>query len=339
MMNANSNNGATNNNTNNNNLGGNVIMMNGRIENLGAFAVAVKEALEVVYPDNQVTINEVSKNNGVTYTGIVIKAADINIAPTIYLDQMYQEYCDGATLGELVNKIIRIYEENRVHQDFDVSSITDFDKVKDRVCMKLINAERNAGLLEVAPHKMFKYLAVVFFVALSCDEGGSASVTIKNDMMKVWSIDDVDYIYNLAKENTQRMFRGTVQNMFEVLMGMASNHPDDIDADVLDAIFDMDVYEDAMAPMFVASNRQKINGSCVMLYDGLLRTFAEKIGDDFYILPSSVHEIIFIPCNGMDPDNLLMMVGEVNSTDVSESDYLSDHIYKYDAGTDSLEMI
>lgn len=53
MMNANSNNGATN-NTNNNNFGGNVIMMNGRVENLGAFAEAVKEALEVVYPDNQV---------------------------------------------------------------------------------------------------------------------------------------------------------------------------------------------------------------------------------------------------------------------------------------------
>lgn len=62
------------------------------------------------------------------------------------------------------------------------------------------------------------------------------SVTIKNDIMKVWSIDDVDYFYNLAKENTQRMFRGTVQNMFEVLMGMPSNHLDDIDADVLDAM-------------------------------------------------------------------------------------------------------
>lgn len=117
-----------------------------------------KEAIEVVYPDNQVTINEVTKNNGVSYTGVVIKASDVNIAPTIYLDQMYEEYCDGATLGELVNKIIRVYEENRVHQDFDISSITDFNKVNDRVCMKLINAERNAGLLEIAPHKMFKVL-------------------------------------------------------------------------------------------------------------------------------------------------------------------------------------
>lgn len=85
-------------------------MMNGRVENLGAFAVAVKEAIEVVYPDNQVTINEVTKNNGVSYTGVVIKASDVNIAPTIYLDQMYEEYCDGATLGELV---IRLLESMR----------------------------------------------------------------------------------------------------------------------------------------------------------------------------------------------------------------------------------
>ena len=83
--------------------------------------------------------------------------------------------------------------------------------------------------------------------------------------------------------------RATVSSMFDVMMGIVADHPDSIDKDIVDSLFDMNVYEDSVAPMFVATNKQKLQGSCVMLYDGLLATFAERIGGDFFVLPSSVH--------------------------------------------------
>lgn len=338
MMNNNFNNGAANNNNNELN-GGKMIMVNGRVVNLVAFGEVVKGAIEELCTDCMVSVNEITKNNGLTLTGITIKSKDSNLAPTIYLNDMYKEYLAGTSLGEIVNRVIKVYQENRVHNDFDVSAITDFDRVKSRICFKLVNAERNVALLETVPYVEFHDLAVVFYILLSCDAGGNATVTIKNEMLDIWGINDINDLYELAKHNTTRIMRATVNSMFEVVMGIVADHPDSIDKDIVDSLFDMNVYEDSVAPMFVATNKQKLQGSCVMLYDGLLATFAERIGGDFFVLPSSVHELIFVPCNGMDADNLLDMVGCVNATEVSVDEFLSNHIYRYDSVNDSLEML
>jgi len=100
------------------------------------------------------------------------------------------------------------------------------------------------------------------------------------------------------------------------------------------------LYEDNMVPMFVATNSKKVNGAGVILYDGLLRTFAEKIGGDFFILPSSVHEVIFVPANGdIDARHLIQMVKEVNATEVAPDEVLSDNVYMYHADEDFVEMM
>lgn len=326
---------------NNNEInGGKMIMTNGRIETFEAFVVAVKEAVETICVSCTVSVNEVTKNNGLMLTGITIKSEDTNIAPTIYINKMYEEHVAGTSIVELVNRIISIYEENRVHSDFDVSSITDFNKVQDKICFKLVNAERNKDLLKRVPYVPFHDLAVVFYILLSCEASGNATVTIKNDMLSTWGIDDINEIYELAKHNTARLLKATVSNMFDVLMGIAEENPDSMDKDFVDSLFEMNVYEDSASPMFVATNRQKVQGSSVMLYDGLLATFSEKIGGDFFVLPSSVHELIFVPClNGIDADSLLEMVSCVNASEVSEEDFLSNHVYRYDASKDSLKMI
>ena len=61
---------------------------------------------------------------------------------------------------------------------------------------------------------------------------------------------------------------------------------------------------------------------------------AEKVGGDFYILPSSVHELLVIPRDaGMEISELEKMVCEVNATQVSVEERLSDHVYAYDSQT------
>ena len=102
----------------------------------------------------------------------------------------------------------------------------------------------------------------------------------------------------------------------------------------------MDVYEDNFMPMFVATNKSKINGASVILYDGLLAKFAEKVGGDFYILPSSIHETILLPAAGdMDVDYLIGMVRSINAAEVSPEEILSDNVYKYFADEDRMEMM
>ena len=128
--------------------------------------------------------------------------------------------------------------------------------------------------------------------------------------------------------------------MMEVMTEIIYDSADALDEEMMETFFDMNVYEDSAFPMYVATNVFKMNGACILLYDGVLKKFAEKIGSDFYILPSSVHEVIFVPANGdMDARYLIQMVKEVNATEVAPDEVLSDNVYIYHADKDFVEII
>ena len=191
-------------------------------------------------------------------------------------------------------------------------------------------------------------LCVIMAVTMFSGCGNQNGITGKTEKdgkisisMYMWDRSMFKELYQLAKNNTQRRYKGRVSNMLEIMGEIISSDSDNLDPDMVDAFFEMDsVYEDNMMPMFVATNSKKVNGAGVILYDGLLRTFAEKIGGDFYILPSSVHEVIFVPANGdMDARYLIQMVKEVNATEVSPDEVLSDNVYMYHADTDFVEMM
>lgn len=81
--------------------------------------------------------------------------------------------------------------------------------------------------------------------------------------------------------------------------------------------------------MFVLSNKDGLFGSGVIGCNKILDEWKEKIGD-FYILPSSVHEIILLPKkDGMDVSEIRTMVQEINEAEVSVNDFLSDNVYEY----------
>ena len=290
------------------------------------FTEIIKSEMEKIYSSKcKVDVLNVVKNNGLYLTGITIRNRESNMAPTIYLDGYFADYKDGRTMENICKEIVQVYEKNKVQKDFSLEQVTDFKNVKDRICFKLVNREKNAELLADAPYVEYQDLAVIFYVLVSKDKSGITSITVRNSLMDMWGM-DADILYYLAKKNTQRLFRGRVSSMMEVMAEIIGNSTD--------------TFEDSAFPMYVATNVFKMNGACILLYDGVLKKFAEKIGSDFYILPSSVHEVIFVPANGdMDARYLIQMVKEVNATEVAPDEVLSDNVYIYHADKGFVEII
>ena len=87
------------------------------------------------------------------------------------------------------------------------------------------------------------------------------------------------------------------------------------------------------------TNRESSDGAAALLYPGMMDRAAETLGDNFYILPSSRHEVILVP-----PDmiqsyrDLEDMVHQVNESQVAPEDRLSDHVYHYEHGGRGLEL-
>ena len=322
---------------NNNSIKGGIAMMNATINSMEVFAATVKEAVEASLGEGyEVNIHEVLKNNSTRLTGLTIKTEESNVAPTIYLEGSFERYKAGdATLPVIVSEIISAYESHKTTMSFDASLVTDFSACKERICYKLVNADRNRELLSDAPHIIVcDDLAVIFYILVSNDGEGTATITVRNNMSDLWGV-ATDELFKIALANTQRLFRGTVKSMASVMMELLA---DRLDEEGCREFYDMVVSEDDV-PMYVCTNASKINGAGVILYENLLKDFAQKVGADFYILPSSVHETLLIPVSDQfDVETLRAMVCEVNMTQVAPEEQLSDQVYLYSRECDVIRI-
>ena len=65
-----------------------------------------------------------------------------------------------------------------------------------------------------------------------------------------------------------------------------------------------------------------------------------KIKSNFFVLPSSLHEVIIVKDdNEIDTSFLCKIVKEINQTEVSEQDYLSDTVFYYNTASHILSIV
>ena len=324
-------------NNNSDNAGGRIIMTNGTIKTMKAFADTVKSVMETIYGDDyRISIEPVTKNNGTHFTRLAFYKKGTNVSPAVYLDELFKAYQNGMTMEEVCRNVRNTYERCKPEQDFDDTRLTDFNQVKDLICFKLVNAEKNREMLADTPYIPYHDLAIIFYAVMAKSEGGVASILIKDSHMKMWGT-DTQTMYSLAMENTQRIFRGSIQPMGSVVAEIMERK---MDAEDSNEFYDMAVDTEDMMSMYVASNYERLNGAAVLLYPNLLRDFAERIGADFYILPSSIHEVIFLSESaGIGSESLKMLVQEVNVTQVDADETLSDNVYLYSRALDRVVMM
>ncbi len=286
--------------------------------------------------DYQVSVNEAIKNNDMVLFGLNIVKQKSVWAPTIYLEEYYAQYQSGMRISEIVKEIIAVYESKEASNlNIGAGELMDFKKVKNKVVFKLINLERNKKFLADVPYLQLFDLAIVFSVIVSMDRDEIASTTIRNSLLNLWGA-DIDTLLELARRNTPKLLPASIRDMKQVMMDILDN---DISDEAKEQLAQMDT-SGAGQEMYVASNCSGINGAAVMLYDGLIRNFANDIEANLFIIPSSIHELILLPVKGhMRPDDIREMIDEVNITKVQPNEVLGDNVYLYSRKADRIGMI
>lgn len=266
-----------------------------------------------------ITINHVIKNNGCEMDGLVIMEKGKDIAPTIYLDSFYELYTNGENIKNIIRQIEVIYEQNKNNVTFDVNILKHFDTIKDKIVYKVVNYRSNEKLLKQVPHKRILDLAVVFYCLLDNEYGRSATALIYNNNLKNWNV-TIDDVYKAALKNTPDLLHSKISSMAALFEKCGVN----VDGE------EVDLKDYVPSDMYVLTNESKLNGAACILYENVLYDFAQKLGADLYILPSSVHEVILLPKLSMfEKDELVNMVKEVNTEGVAADEVLSDHVYEY----------
>lgn len=291
----------------------------------------ILEYLPEQYQKAEVMIKPVLKNNSLVLHGLTIRNPDEKIVPTMYMEHYYEKYQAGQEIENLMENIAVDYLEHCNPQiDYQVEHIMELDNVKDKIMPIILNAKHNKDMAKIRPSTRIDDLAVFYQIVLERSEFSTASVAVSNDMMEKWGI-STEELHHISIENNEKYNPVLLTDIESVLFGTPENYLEIED-------------KTPNSPLLVLSNQTKSYGASVIANPAVLEKVADAVGGDYYVLPSSVHEVLICPKEivkemGMTPKELGKMVREVNQQEVSRDEVLSDHVYSYDRENKVLETV
>lgn len=269
----------------------------------------------------QITVRKVDKNNGGVLTGLCIGVKEAPVSAAVYLEGFYDRYLqggEGSGMAALADEVLKMYEGQKQAEQAlyaKVGEFSDYQKVKGRIMLKLINTKENEALLRGIPRVTFLDLTAVFYIWVDEDDTGIMTALVHNEHMEMWGV-DVDTLYGTAKENMRTGMPAHVRSIWGTLASMEG--------------------EDSMAdsvgpcPFYVLTTENGVYGAAALLYTDQIERMADENERDIIILPSSVHEVLLLVDDGSyDYHELSLMVRDINEKEVEREDRLSSCVYLY----------
>lgn len=285
------------------------------------FVEKMKEQVqEHLGKDYEVQITTNPKLNGTERIGLSISRTQEQqqVIPVIYLEECFERYLQDGEFKKCVEEICVVYKEQKENEEKimaeleSIENMNSWEKVQNKVYPMIVSAKENEDLKEKYFYQEYLDFLVLYIIRVT--EVGIGSVKITKQMIKSWKISEGE-IHHQAVENLKtdgyqiRSFNSVVkENLLEIT--------------------EEEIEESE--PMYVLTNQIKYFGAAGIFL--CAKMFKEIVGKrNFYILPSSVHELILIKDDGgYDIQILSDMVRNANEEQVTADERLSDHAYYYD---------
>lgn len=267
-------------------------------------------------PGTEISMHRLIRNNGITDTGCLVRMKENAAAPSFSLEECYRAWQSGENTEDIARRILAEAEVRAPEcSHFDPAEWENYESISDHLALRLISAEKNRELLRDVPFRRTEDMALVCYYLADAAGDSRATVLIHNSALRIWNI-SADRLFRDAWKSMQRLLPVKIMTITEAL-GMASE-------ETADAMEKSD-------EMYVISNDREYFGAVCVLYPEVLQTFAVRKKRNFYVLPSSIHEMILVPDEpGLDYSGLASIVEEVNRTEVKPEEVLTDSVYYYD---------
>ena len=256
----------------------------------------VKEHLPEMYRDAEVVVTEHRKINS-CYTGLTLYPKDSVASPVINLTQTYQDHAHDMieVMKHIENTLLTLPDNVK---KMDVSDILDYESIKRKLFLRVSSIKKNAAFLKNVPYIAVEDLALTFHILVGQDEQDVASTTVTHQMLKDYGV------------CIETLYKDTVQSSMTLFP-----------ARFID-----------MCLMTVITNDKGINGAASLFYPGIMdKIGSEIVYGNYYILPSSIHEVLVVPDTIIEsPDELKQIIKAVNKEAVAPEEQLSDELYYYD---------
>ena len=290
-------------------------------QNYDEFCESIKTEVANRVSECKVSILRGKKINNVKKIGLVFEEKSLNMTPVIYLEKFYKEYLQGNNFNEIVKEIVLLYHEAKKGNIIDTEKLMNFEDIKNKIGLKLINTENNREFLEFIPSIPFLDLSIIFYIIIETNPGGLAEKNITNEDMDIWEV-SVQDLWEHALKNSSGMFSAVLQTMDGVIKERQG-------AGKEENLFTENIGK--KDNMYVLSNQLKCYGASCIAYPGVPEMIWKILKSDYYIIPSSTEEMIIIPEHRISGsvEEWNAMLYELNSAHIEAEKVLSNHCYIY----------
>lgn len=192
-----------------------------------------------------------------------------------------------------------------------------YEQAKKMLFPELIPQKGNEDTLSNHPHDKVEDLAVVYRLELPFSDTTIKSVRVTHKLLAAFCVSAAQMKQD-ALENAPKTHPATFRPLDEVLSEMTGGLP-------------VPPPCEGQPKLHVASTEVINRGAGVIAYPNFLQETWEILGGNFYILPSSIHELLFLKdTSDITKQELTDIVRSVNATEVSPQEQLSDNVYHYD---------
>lgn len=259
------------------------------------------------------------KKFGSSYTGLSLKRPGFNISPTVNMEQFYGYYLEGADTDELGRVMAEMLQYRFRGPEIDLEWVSDYEIASEHFFICLSNAGKNAGYLEEVPHRTISDLSLTCHVMSEIPGEGYVGTVVNDSLLEEYGVDK-DRLFEDAMKNSMRMMPPKLDFARDI-------YEDDMEREENDPFYDM----------LIVSNEKHFRGAAVLFYPGIMEEISMKLGGSYYVIPSSIHEVLAIPAApDVEVDSLNRLVMEANLLHVPENEQLSDGVYLYDGSTGKL---
>lgn len=293
-----------------------------------AAVAAITELPDEIKKEIEVKVEEITKANDEILHGLVIALPDTP-SPVVYLEHCWAAYNNGDfDADEMIESFIgALLESYNNIPKFDLEKLQ-HDNIKDKLTFRVVDAEKNEERLKNLVHRPLDAgFVMIPYITLMDNEDGIAATAISNELAKDFGY-DIEETLNTALQNAVLNNEVTLCPIEDMVFGFA-----DTSTSLMDEHFSVE----RNRKMYVLTKADNYYGAQVLFYPGVKERIAEVLKDDYYVLPSSMHELMVVPVGaGHDVMELTSMVRQANGTVTEPEDVLSDRVLLYDRNKQKL---
>lgn len=292
----------------------------------------IKDYLPGSYQDWDINISETVRATGLK-KAFTIKAPNENVAQIIYLDDFYNLYQKGQELPQVMKQISDLQIEHDEQRIPGLSSnivpdirkvIDNWEYAKENVILDTAGCTKNAEMLARHPHCKMGDIAAVYKIEMGRGENCRVAVPVTNEMKARYGV-TTEELHAQALKNSMARYPVQISDMESMLLKMAGFSVEDLPE------ISMDEMGFGNNGLIVLSNKEAFHGASVLFYPGVLDQVSAMCPNGFYIIPSSVHEILIFPKNADFADREIdEIIESVNAEVVNPDEQLSDFVHEYD---------